>query len=222
MHNTVPYCQKQMRNNRRLTVKPRIVLDREQWVDAAVSALQRNGLAAVAVEPLAMALGVTKGSFYWHFANRDALISALVARWAQQGTEEVIVNLNTIADPVIRLTTLFHISLGDLANLRAEAALNSAAVLRDPIIAPTARKVMQRRLSFTESCYLALGFVPSEARRYAVIAYGTFLGCVQLASHDLLASSNEGLQHQLALVQRVLVDAPLAALRKQKILRRGR
>ena len=48
--------------------KPR--LGREAWEDAALAALGRGGLASVAVEPLAVALGTTKGSFYWHFADR--------------------------------------------------------------------------------------------------------------------------------------------------------
>ena len=55
-------------------------LSRERWASEALKAMARGGVAAVAVEPLARALGVTKGSFYWHFKNRDALIAAALER----------------------------------------------------------------------------------------------------------------------------------------------
>ena len=45
-------------------------LTAEDWARAALEAIAEDGVTAVAVEPLARSLGVTKGSFYWHFANR--------------------------------------------------------------------------------------------------------------------------------------------------------
>ena len=57
-------------------------LDAGAWTDAALEALAGGGIAAVRVEPLAKTLGVTKGSFYWHFADRRALLDAMLARWA--------------------------------------------------------------------------------------------------------------------------------------------
>jgi AcrR family transcriptional regulator len=56
-------------------------LSREDWAKAGYQALCSRGLSAVAVEPLARRLGVTKGSFYWHFADRDALLVAVFERW---------------------------------------------------------------------------------------------------------------------------------------------
>ncbi|HXD53500.1 MAG TPA: helix-turn-helix domain-containing protein, partial [Solirubrobacteraceae bacterium] len=53
----------------------------EDWERAALAAIRDGGPEAVAVEPLARRLGVTKGSFYWHFANRDGLLGAAIARW---------------------------------------------------------------------------------------------------------------------------------------------
>ena len=50
-------------------------LAREDWVDAALAAIAEGGVAAVAVEPIAARLGTTKGSFYWHFHDRDAGLS---------------------------------------------------------------------------------------------------------------------------------------------------
>ena len=56
-------------------------LSAADWEQAALETLAENGLAAVAVESLARRLGVTKGSFYWHFPTREALIQATIERW---------------------------------------------------------------------------------------------------------------------------------------------
>ena len=56
-------------------------LDAAAWVAAAFDALADGGIDAVRVEPLAKALGITKGSFYWHFADRRALLDAMLDAW---------------------------------------------------------------------------------------------------------------------------------------------
>lgn len=61
--------------------KPR--LDPRAWIDAGLDVLAREGAAGVRIEPLAKRLDVTKGSFYWHFADRDALLAACLAAWAE-------------------------------------------------------------------------------------------------------------------------------------------
>jgi AcrR family transcriptional regulator len=71
-------------------VPPRQRLSASDWTAAALDALAAGGLAAVAVEPLATRLGTTKGSFYWHFTNRDALLRAVLERWERTDTEDVI------------------------------------------------------------------------------------------------------------------------------------
>src|SRR5438552_6826315 len=58
-------------------------LDAEAWIAAAFDALAAGGIDAVRVEPLAKALDITKGSFYWHFADRRALHDAMLAAWAE-------------------------------------------------------------------------------------------------------------------------------------------
>src|ERR671934_2749006 len=85
-----------------MPAKPR--LSRERWIEAALDALADGGVAAVAVEPLAVRLGVTKGSFYWHFRDRDQLLAAALKEWERTGTEELIKRLDQIADPRARLT----------------------------------------------------------------------------------------------------------------------
>ena len=65
-------------------------LNEGAWVDIALRVLADDGVEAVRVEPLARALGVTKGSFYWHFADRRALLDASLERWERQATHDVI------------------------------------------------------------------------------------------------------------------------------------
>jgi AcrR family transcriptional regulator len=192
------------------TMQPvsRTLLGRDKWIEAAVAALSEGGIQAIAVEPLAAGLGVTKGSFYWHFTNRDALLKAVVAHWAQAGTTHVIEQLQRIKDPAERLRALLRVSFDNLGSLRAEAALTAAANAGHPLVAPTASSVMQQRLTYTQSVYRELGYPAAEARHMAVVAYSAYLGCVQLAAHGLLATDNAALKRQLATLERVLTPMP--------------
>src|SRR5690606_34135016 len=71
-------------------------LSAEDWAQAALELIAEQGVAAVAVEPLARRLGVTKGSFYWHFPSREALLVAALERWEQFEQEEVFGQLEAI------------------------------------------------------------------------------------------------------------------------------
>src|SRR5258708_478313 len=73
-------------------------LTRDDWITAALRAIADGGLAAVGVEPLAARLGATKGSFYWHFENRDALLEAAIRRWEQETTTDVVAEITTAYD----------------------------------------------------------------------------------------------------------------------------
>ena len=76
-----------------METRARTRLKRQDWVDAALEAIADGGLAAVAVVPLAERLGATKGSFYWHFPSREALIEAALAAWEQTTTSAVIAEI---------------------------------------------------------------------------------------------------------------------------------
>ncbi|MDR2984113.1 MAG: TetR/AcrR family transcriptional regulator, partial [Nocardiopsaceae bacterium] len=73
-------------------------LTRDDWITAALAAIAEGGLAAVSVEPLAVRLGATKGSFYWHFENRDALLEAALGRWEKETTTDVAAEITTAGD----------------------------------------------------------------------------------------------------------------------------
>jgi AcrR family transcriptional regulator len=158
----------------------------EDWIGAAGDAIKREGVAGVAVEPLARRLGATKGSFYWHFASRDALLEATLARWEEDCTTAVIEAVQSVAEPSERLRRLFvRASSGglstsdDLFGPRFELALASA--LEDPLVGPLLRRVSARRLEYVERCFSELGLPADEARGRARLAYTAYLGGLRLA-----------------------------------------
>ena len=89
-------------------------LSAEDWALAALDVIAEQGLAAVAVEPLARRLGVTKGSFYWHFPSREALLVAALERWEAMEQETVFGKLEAISDPRARLKALFALVAHEL------------------------------------------------------------------------------------------------------------
>ena len=89
---------------------PKKRLGRQDWIQAALDAIASGGLAAVAVEPLARKLGVTKGSFYAHFSSRDELIEAALESWERSHAEQQIDALGTIADPAERLAAVLRMA----------------------------------------------------------------------------------------------------------------
>ncbi|MGY5125648.1 TetR/AcrR family transcriptional regulator [Streptomyces nigrescens] len=153
-------------------------LTAQDWADAALTAMGEGGLAAVAVEPLAARLGTTKGSFYWHFTNRDALIEAALERWEEVGTEAVITELETEPDPGRRLRRLLVEATTLAATDPLEVSLLASAT--DPRVAAALARVTDRRIGYVAALFAALGFPEDEARHRGLLAYTAYLGHAQL------------------------------------------
>nr|WP_234430510.1 TetR/AcrR family transcriptional regulator [Streptomyces sp. NRRL F-4489] len=149
------------------------------WADAALAAMGEGGLAAVAVEPLAARLGTTKGSFYWHFANRDALIEAALDRWAETRTAAVIDEPAGEPDPGTRLRRLFLRATHRAAEDPLELSLLASAA--DPRVAAALARVTDRRVGHIAGLFAELGFPEDEARRRGLLAYTAYLGHSQLS-----------------------------------------
>lgn len=155
------------------------------WAEAALDAIAEGGIEAVAVEPLARALGVTKGSFYWHFRSREALLQAALALWEERETTDVVRQVEHFTDPRQRLQQVFRVANSGFRNGRLTGIF--AAASSDPIIGPVVERVARNRLDFLVDCYSALGFEEDEARRWAMFAYATFMGTLQLRRDDATA-----------------------------------
>jgi AcrR family transcriptional regulator len=157
-------------------------LTAQDWTAAALAALARGGITAVAVEPIAASLGATKGSFYWHFAGRDALLEAALLEWERTDTDEVIALVEAEPDVHRRLRRLLAVALrGDdkRPGDRVELALQASA--DHPLVAPVLARVTARRLGYLTDLFVALGFPPDEARQRSLLAYTAYLGHAQLA-----------------------------------------
>ena len=150
----------------------------DDWAEAALDALALGGLSAVAVEPLARRLGVTKGSFYWHFANREALLLAALRRWEAQETDEIIARAQSIADPYERIVQVFKHANSSVRAGRLNLAL--AAASDHAGVQAFVRRVSERRLSFLRQCYEALGLDAEQARLWSTFALATFVGNLQV------------------------------------------
>jgi AcrR family transcriptional regulator len=154
-------------------------LSADDWARAALAAIGEGGVAAVAVEPIAARLGATKGSFYWHFRDRRALLEAALRRWEREQTEAVINAMEAEPDLARRLRRLFASAIEGELRDRAELTLLAAA--GDPAVAAVMGRVTDRRVSYMARVFEELGLAPATARSHALIAYNAYLGYLQLA-----------------------------------------
>ncbi|MER5260793.1 TetR/AcrR family transcriptional regulator [Actinosynnema sp. NPDC002837] len=170
---------------------------RDDWTEVALRALVEGGVAAVAVEPLAARIGATKGSAYWHFPNREALLKATLERWEREHTEAVIELVESVSEPSERLRLLFATVLEDVEHSAVELAMLAAK--DDPAVAPVLGRVTERRIGYLEELFVGLGFAADVARRRAVLAYSVYLGQAQL-----LAAGPHLVRARRALVEETL------------------
>jgi AcrR family transcriptional regulator len=156
-------------------------LPRSKWIDAAYEEFAEHGLAGVRVELVARRLGVTKGSFYWHFTDRQALVDAVVARWEAEQTNAIIERTEAAStEPRARLAALFEDVARQAPHRRGERHLYLEAA--DEHVEEAVRRVTHRRIDFVASLLVELGHPADEAARRATAAAAAAVGLAQIAS----------------------------------------
>jgi AcrR family transcriptional regulator len=179
------------------------------WARAALAAIGRGGIAAVAVEGVAADLGATKGSFYWHFKNRDALIQAALDMWEQSRTESVIEDLDHEPDPAKRLRKLLEAAFERSPADRAEIAL--LANPEHPAATAAVRRVARRRIAYIAEQLEKLGCDHGEAQDRAVVLYYIYAGYLQVAHVAPDVADGAARQRQVHLILRTLAGRLQAA-----------
>jgi len=157
-------------------------LSRADWVEMATEVLASEGLPAVAVEPISERLGVTKGSFYAHFANRDELVGAVLERWKAVDTDQVLGCLDQIDDPRERLARFLEFGFERRHWGRVFAAL--CATSSDPKVEAFMQQVRNGHLDYLERALRQLGLPRSDAHDRATLIYSTYVGFWRLVVAD--------------------------------------
>lgn len=175
-------------------------LSAQDWARAALKAIADGGLAAVAVEPLARTLGVTKGSFYAHYRNRDELIEAALAEWGRSHGAEGLMEFAAIADPARRLRELLTAVVHAIQSLAPSVHLSLLADRNDPRVKDVVHRVNQARLDLLTHTYRQLGLPPDRAESRARVVYAAILGLMHLAQTDPDAPDSAVLADEAAAV----------------------
>jgi AcrR family transcriptional regulator len=148
----------------------------DDWTKAALNAIAERGAQHVSIERLARELGATKGSFYWHFKDRPALISAALKRWELEYTDRVIERLLIIDDPRLRFRALLEYAFDDQPGVRIDT--NLLADAGDPVVTAALDRVARKRLSFIRTIFTDIGSPGASDR--ALLAYSAYIGLAQL------------------------------------------
>src|SRR5215213_804939 len=155
-------------------------LDREAWTRAALDAFEETGPSGVAVVPLARDLGVTRGSFYWHFESRDELLAAALELWEHEHSDAILEALQELHDPRARLE-----ALGRAATSKPPSIfIQLLRAADDPIVGRVLERASRRRREVLAKAYGDSGLSPAAARRRALIAYAQYVGLAFLVSED--------------------------------------
>ncbi|WP_394835199.1 TetR/AcrR family transcriptional regulator [Pendulispora rubella] len=182
-------------------------LSPRDWADAALWAIGKSGLAAVTIDEVARTLGVTKGSFYWHFEDRLALVRAALERWEEICTQAIIERLEALERPRDRLQQLLMTVFSENETY-APIEMAVLAAAEHPAVAPVVARVASRRLEYLVDTYRRTGLTPADARSAALLAYSAYLGLVQMAriAPDQLPTASARERYVRYLSMRLLPD----------------
>jgi AcrR family transcriptional regulator len=148
-------------------------LSARDWLDQGLKTLAKSGFTALKAEPLAKAMGVSRGSFYWHFADIGAFHAAILAHWREVAAEQIIAGLEASAKDADPLRLLLRQAFG--GTLALEKAVRIWATI-DPMARAAVQAIDRRRLSYVEGLLKRSGSSADVARARAQILYWAFLG----------------------------------------------
>ncbi len=153
---------------------------RSKWIDEGLRALAAGGPDAVRIEPLAQALGVTRGGFYWHFNDRGTLLEEMLDRWERATTEEVAERLEREGgDARARLRRLLALTSSSV--LMTDLAVRDWA-RRDPAVAERLRRVDNRRMDYLRSLFAAFSADADDIEARCMLFFSLLIGNHSIAA----------------------------------------
>ena len=179
---------------------------RDRWVEQGLEALAEGGPDAVRVEALAKKLGVTKGGFYGYFADRDALLVAMLDAWERESIDEVIDRVEREGgDPRAKIARAGVLTFSSDRLLPIDLAIRDWA-RRDQTVADRLRRVDNRRMSLLREMIGTFCSDADEVEARSLLAF-----CVAIGAHFLAADHGDRTRAQvLDRAADLLLDRPAA------------
>ncbi|WP_100499962.1 TetR/AcrR family transcriptional regulator [Geodermatophilus chilensis] len=177
---------------------------RDRWIEEGLQALAAGGPDAVRVEALAKELGVTKGGFYGSFADRDALLEAMLDTWERESTDEVLDRIQREGgDPRTQIRRAGVLTFSSDRLLPIDLAVRDWA-RRDEAVAERLRRVDNRRMALLREMIGTFCSDPDEVEARSLVAF-----CVAIGEHFLVADHGARTRAQvLARATDLLLDRP--------------
>ncbi|HUS21372.1 MAG TPA: TetR/AcrR family transcriptional regulator [Aeromicrobium sp.] len=180
----------------------KVTTPRERWVEAGLSALTVGGPEAVRIESLATSLGVTKGGFYWHFADRRALLDEMLDTWERTMVDDVIASVESAGgDGRARLRDLFLVGQGATPLLPLELAVRDWS-RRDPTVLDRLTRVDNRRMEYLRSLFIDFVEDPAEVEARSFLVFCVWIGQPLIAAEHGRRSRRDVVQSALELALR--------------------
>ena len=191
---------------------------RERWIEQGLQALAAGGPDAVRVEALAKELGVTKGGFYGSFADRDALLEAMLDTWERESTDDVLDRVEREGgDPRTRIQRAGVLTFSDDRLLPIDLAVRDWA-RRDEAVAVRLRRVDNRRMALLREMIGTFCPDPDEVEARSLLAF-----CVAIGEHFLAADHGDRTRAEvLARAADLLLDRPARTSARSSEDRPGR
>jgi AcrR family transcriptional regulator len=148
---------------------------RSTWIEEGLRALAAGGPDAVRIEPLAQALGVTRGGFYWHFDDRRALLEEMLDTWERASTDEVVERVERKGgDARTKLRRAGALTFSDWL-LPIDLAVRDWS-RREPAVAERLRRVDNRRMDYLRSLFGAFCPDQDEVEARSMLAFSLLIG----------------------------------------------
>ena len=149
---------------------------RTTWIEEGLRVLGVGGPDAVRIEQLAQALGVTKGGFYWHFDDRNALLEEMLDAWERMGVDAVIERIEGDGgDARAKLRRLFALAVSNDELMKVELAIRDWA-RRDKAVARRLRRIDNRRMDYMRSLFSAFCRDNDDVEARCLLAFSLFIG----------------------------------------------
>jgi len=178
---------------------PRLQLAPDRWIEAAIDVLAREGIAGLRVEALAKRCGVTKGSFYWHFKDRQALLDALLEHW-KTGRILDIEKTTSVSPGKERDQLHYAIELYGANRNRKGMSIELAVrdwARHDAKAAAVVEAVDLYRLDCTRKLFVATGMSDAEAKSRSLLLYACVFG-LSLMHYDHFDNNLPDLKQRIA------------------------